>query len=251
MNPDSLRDYYDAKATASDELAATYESPVKYKRFFYRMRFERVLGAVEPREEESILDLGCGTGYYTRHLVNAGAHVVAAEYAPAYLQQAMAYVGADRAAFRVEDAQQLSLGDNAFDKVLMTEVIEHLPDPAASLREARRVLRPGGLLVVSTPSRYSPLNVAYGFKRLVRRYPFNEHLHEFTPGEFTAALDAEFAVESLEFVNFLLPYPLDSLFIAIGSPGLSKAERVERVLGETPILRRIGWTMIARARKSV
>jgi hypothetical protein len=103
--------------------------------------------------------------------------------------------------------------------------------------------------VASTPSRFSPLNVAYGLKRRIRRYAFNEHLHEFTPFSFRRLLERHLDVETIAFANFLLAYPVDELYLRLGSPGLGLLERVERTLAGTPVLRRLGWTMVARARK--
>jgi 2-polyprenyl-3-methyl-5-hydroxy-6-metoxy-1,4-benzoquinol methylase len=67
--------------------------------------------------------------------------------------------------YRVEDGQCLSYGDATFDVVVCTEVIEHVADPHALLRETRRVLRPSGHLVLTCPSRafpvtYDPINRA-------------------------------------------------------------------------------------------
>jgi HAD superfamily hydrolase (TIGR01549 family) len=248
---DELRAYYEQRAHELDELAVTYEHPEPYKRFFYDTRFRAVLGALDPQPGELILDVGCGSGYYTRELIGRGATVTATEYAPATLAQAIRNLGALAAQvdFRLEDAQSLSFSDAAFHKVLLTEVIEHVPHPERAIGEAARVLRPGGLLVASTPSRFSPLNVAYGLKRRVRRYAFNEHLHEFTPFSFRRLLERHLDVEAIEFANFLLAYPADELYLRLGSPGLGLLERAERVLAATPVLRRLGWTMVARARK--
>ncbi|HEV3479799.1 MAG TPA: class I SAM-dependent methyltransferase, partial [Gaiellaceae bacterium] len=142
------------------------------------------------------------------------------------------------------------LPDESFDKVLLSEVIEHLREPERAIAEAARVLRPGGVLAVSTPSRFSPLNLAYAVKRRVRRYAFNEHLHEFTPRSFRRLVAEHLEVERFEFANFALPYPADELYLRLGSPALGVLERIERVLGGMPGLRRIGWTMIIRARRA-
>jgi 2-polyprenyl-3-methyl-5-hydroxy-6-metoxy-1,4-benzoquinol methylase len=248
----SLKDYYERKALEVDELAATYASAIPYKRFFYGARAAKVLELLDPGPGETIVDVGCGSGYYTRVAAEAGARVVAVDVARNYVEQARAHVGdalADRCAFRVEDAERLSLRDGAVDKVLMTEVIEHVPDPGPALREATRVLRRGGRLVVSTPSRFSPLNVAYAAKRRVRRYGFNEHLHELTPREFRALVGQDLELERLEFVNFLLPYPLDLVGARLGERGLVRLAATERVLARLPIVRALGWTMVAAARK--
>jgi hypothetical protein len=53
----------------------------------------------------------------------------------------------------------------------------------------------------------------------------------------------------MEFANFVLAYPVDELYLRVGSPGLGLLERVERALAQMPVLRRLGWTMVARARK--
>jgi SAM-dependent methyltransferase len=245
---DELSAYYEGRARELDELGVTYEHPQPYKRFFYGARFHAVMRALDPRPGEEILEVGCGSGYYTRELVRRGAAVTATEYTPSALAQARRNVG-ELAEFRLEDAQSLGFGDESFDKVLLSEVIEHVPVPERAVAEASRVLRPGGLLVVSTPSRFSPLNLAYGLKRRIRRYAFNEHLHEFTPGSFRRLLERDLDVESLEYANFVLAYPADELYLWLGSPGLGLLERLERGLARAPVLRRLGWTMIARARK--
>jgi HAD superfamily hydrolase (TIGR01549 family) len=248
---DELRAYYEGRALELDELAVTYEHPEPYKRFFYGTRLQAVLRALDPQPGERIVDVGCGSGLYARELVRRGATVTATEYAPSSLAQARHNVGGLAAGveFRLEDAQELTFSDSSFDKVLLTEVIEHLPRPAKAVAEAARVLRPGGLLVVSTPSRYSPLNLAYGLKRRVRGYAFNEHLHEFTPSSFRRLAGEHLDVESLAFANFLLAYPADELYLRLGSPGLGLLERLERLLAGAPLLRRLGWTMVIRARK--
>jgi 2-polyprenyl-3-methyl-5-hydroxy-6-metoxy-1,4-benzoquinol methylase len=248
---DELRSYYESRAHELDELALTYEHPAPYKRFFYGTRARAVLDALAAQEGEEILEVGCGSGWYTRELARLGAGVTATDYAPSPLAQAQRNVGplASEVDFRLEDAQALSFPDEGFDKVLMSEVVEHLPAPKRAIAEAARVLRPGGLLVVSTPSRLSPLNLAYGLKRRVRRYAFNEHLHEFTPGSFRRLVAPHLDVESVEFANFVLPYPVDELYLRAGSPGLVALARVERTLARVPLARRLGWTMVMRARK--
>ena len=249
---DDLRTYYETRAHELDELGLTYEHPEPYKRFFYGTRFHAVLRALDPQPGERILDVGCGSGVYTRELVERGAKVVATEFTPTPLALAKRNVGelAAQVEFRLEDAQALSLPDAAFDKVLLTEVIEHLPEPERAIAEAARVLRPGGLLVVSTPSRFSPMNLAYALKRRIRGYGFNEHLHEFTPRSFRRLVSHHFRVEGLDFANFVLPYPADELYLRLGSPALSVLKLTERILSRAPLARRLGWTMVMRARKA-
>ncbi|HEY6583220.1 MAG TPA: methyltransferase domain-containing protein [Gaiellaceae bacterium] len=248
---DELGTYYETRAHDLDELSLTYEHPQGYKRFFYRARFKTVLGALDARPDEKILDVGCGSGAYTRELVRVGAKVTATEIAPTPLELAKRNLGelAERVDFRLEDAQALDLPDGAFDKVLLTEVIEHVPKPELAIAEAARVLRPGGALVVSTPSRFSPMNLAYDVKRRVRRYGFNEHLHELTPGAFRRLVGEHLEVERLEYANFLLPYPVDELYLRLGSPAVAALKLAEKALARTPGVRRLGWTMVIRARK--
>lgn len=90
------------------------------------------------------LDLCCGHGIVARGLADAGARVSALDFSPAMLEMARALV--PEAQVFEGDAMALPFGEASFDAVTIGFGIPHVPDPAAVLAEARRVLRPGGRL---------------------------------------------------------------------------------------------------------
>jgi SAM-dependent methyltransferase len=100
----------------------------------------------------SVLDAGCGPGLNVRSLRSAepGWRVVGADYSPAGVRIAAERVGGT---FLNMDAHHACFRDGAFGGVVMTHAIGHVADPAAVLAELRRVLAPGGALVITTPNR--------------------------------------------------------------------------------------------------
>ena len=94
-----------------------------------------------------ILDLGCGTGGVLQHLQGLG-DAVGLDPAP----EAARYCRRRALPMVLGSGLELPFADGSFDAVLALDVIEHVPDDVAMLREARRVLRPGGTLVVTVPA---------------------------------------------------------------------------------------------------
>ena len=100
-----------------------------------------------------LLDLGCGPGTITLDLAArvAPGDVVGLDAATDVIEQAEARrseAGASNVSFSTGDAYALDLADASFDVVHAHQVLQHLTDPVAALREMRRVLKPGGLLAV-------------------------------------------------------------------------------------------------------
>ena len=135
----------------------------------------------ELRSGQRLLDLGCGPGTITLDLaarvapgevvgVDASAEVVAEAEA------ARAAAGVDGVRFAVGDAYALDQPDASFDVVHAHQVLQHLTDPVAALVEARRVLRPGGVLAVRD-SDYAAFAWAPTDPLLTR---WNELYHELT-----------------------------------------------------------------------
>ena len=98
-----------------------------------------------------VLDVACGVGYGSARLAASAAHVVGGDLSEEAIAYAQARYAADNVEFRVLDAAALPFADGSFDVVCSFETIEHLPDRDAYLDEVARVLRPDGVLLVSTP----------------------------------------------------------------------------------------------------
>ena len=117
--------------------------------------FDRDLTAPRPFAGLRLLDIGCGGGLLCEPMARLGAEVVGADPAPRNIP--VARLHAERAGlaidYRVTTAEALEAAGERFDVVLNMEVIEHVPDPASFVAACRGLLRPGGLLLLSTLNR--------------------------------------------------------------------------------------------------
>jgi SAM-dependent methyltransferase len=109
-----------------------------------------------------LLDVGCGFGRHAYEAAKRGARVVAFDYAEAELKEVRNTFGAMASAGEVGDASlagtvqgdatRLPFADAGFDRIIASEVLEHVPDDEGALRELARVLRPGGIMAVTVPA---------------------------------------------------------------------------------------------------
>ena len=129
-------------------MALLSENPFHYS-IATRVRnpyFQRFLA---PQPGERVLDVGCGVGYYTVLLGECGANLWGMDADLDAVLVARRLYG-DR--FLVGRAEELPFADNSFDKLLCSEVLEHIHDDGAAVAELRRVAKEGAIIVVTVPS---------------------------------------------------------------------------------------------------
>jgi ubiquinone/menaquinone biosynthesis C-methylase UbiE len=103
------------------------------------------------------LDLGCADGYWSIALAERGAgSVVGMEPIQERVDGAQSRPHPPSVSFGVGNSEKLPFPDGSFDGVLLNEVLEHVENEEATLREIARVLRPGGYLALFSPNRWFP-----------------------------------------------------------------------------------------------
>ena len=111
---------------------------------------------IAPLEHREVLDVGCGGGILAESMARAGAHVLGIDLAQAVLDVAELHAIDTKigVSYRAVSAEALALErPAAFDLVTCMEMLEHVPDPAAMLASLRRLVKPGGDVIVSTLNR--------------------------------------------------------------------------------------------------
>src|SRR5262249_31118798 len=95
-----------------------------------------------------VVELGCGTGFFTATLASKAQSVVATDLSPGMLAVACDQVTAANVSFQAEDCQSTSFPDRTFDTAFVSLVI-HFTEPRRALTEINRILKPGGTLIIA------------------------------------------------------------------------------------------------------
>lgn len=130
-----------------------------------------------------VLDIGCGNGNFLEHARRVGWQTVGLEVDPISSEIARRR-GFEVISRLLEDA---TFPAESFDVVTMSHVIEHLPDPRRTLEECRRILKPGGWLVMATPNTGSLGHARFGRDWLGLDAP--RHLIIFNPRAMTSLVE--------------------------------------------------------------
>lgn len=138
----------------------------------------------QQRPSGSFLEVGCAGGAFLNAARDAGYHVKGVEFSSEAVNFAQKRFGLD---VKAGDLVSAGFLDNSFDVVFMGDVLEHLPDPVATVREINRVLSPTGILVIECPMQTNTIFSRAGFagysllgrRATVHLPPY--HLFEYRP----------------------------------------------------------------------
>ena len=153
----------------------------------HQLRYDFVLLRLPPNP--NVLEIGTGVGAFTKQLLPKCGRYVGVEYDPAACDEARRNSGAE---IIVGDARKLPFGDNQFSFIICLEVLEHLGDYAAGVKNIHRCLNSVGTAVISVPYRQ------VGGKSTVNPY----HLYEPGESELVSLLRRYFATVEVHYLYF-------------------------------------------------
>ncbi|MEP7235649.1 MAG: methyltransferase domain-containing protein [Ignavibacteriota bacterium] len=163
--------------------------------------FETRLGATEhserrvreeillqmPPDVRSVLDVGSGSAWVAKHFQNEEVFVCSLDATIINTAKALEKYPSSKHAAVVADAFALPFRKGTFDCVIASEIIEHVPDPKAFVRSLLKVLKPGGVLIISTP--YKEVLKYSLCIHCNQKTPLNAHLHSFDEEKLRALYD--------------------------------------------------------------
>lgn len=182
---------------------ASYEGASRLQRLMGNIMFEMIENQAD--QPGRILDLGCGTGWFTRKLagVEGGASVTGIDLSPAMVNYAREKASPG-IAWVVADAEAIPLPDKSCDLVFSNLMIQWCANPAQVFRECRRILRPGGRLMVSTLLEGTLKELDQAWEQAD---PGQRHINQFeTKAAFQNLVSGELPGAGIDTETLRLPY---------------------------------------------
>ncbi|MBN1202175.1 MAG: methyltransferase domain-containing protein [Anaerolineae bacterium] len=209
----------------------------------FKKRVQTIFEWIPPRDEARILDCACGRGFYLNmYRYTSRCALAGLELDADIIRKAQRTVGhlPDITLTR-GNIYHLPFPDNYFDGAILSEILEHVEDDVAGLREVRRVLKPGGVVAITVPHAnypfwWDPINKTLEtlFHTKIRRGPlagiWANHVRLYTPDQLRAAVEkAGLAVEAeRSFTHTCFPF-IHNLVYGLGKPLLESGLLPERM----------------------
>jgi 2-polyprenyl-6-hydroxyphenyl methylase/3-demethylubiquinone-9 3-methyltransferase len=160
---------------AYDDPVALLRAEAKLKNPWIANEIQTHLG----NESLDILDIGCGGGFLTNYLALRNHKVSGLDLSPSSLAVAKNADESKSVNYVLGDAYELPFADQAFSVVTCMDFLEHVDEPERVVREASRVLKPGGLFIFHTFNRnwFAKILVIHGVEWFVKNTPKDMHVY--------------------------------------------------------------------------
>lgn len=211
-----------------------------------------------PENPQLILDNGCGTGDLLREMLPLCKMIIGSDISKAMLKEAGNLIGkTNRILWVVSPGESLPFADGIFDVICFRGALHHMSDEVLALKEAYRLLRNGGLLMLSEPNDDSlllklPRKIA---NRRIARFG-NDH-KAFSSKKWLKTIEqAGFSIKTTKYFSFLSQplcgmsdlFPLMKIFPFSGKVG-GLLVRFDEICSKLPIIRRQSFDLFVVARK--
>ncbi len=133
---------------------------------------DHILALLNIRSGDRVLDVGCGSGEFTRYIaLDSDATFTGVDNDPPLIDYACSHA-TDNTSYLLADACRLPFPDGSFDLIVSHTFLTSVADPAAAMKEMRRVCKPGGRIASITPDSFNrrPLRVLFSIKTDITTY---------------------------------------------------------------------------------
>lgn len=190
-----------------------YDSEIPGVKFLHRTRLKTILHMISKAASRAtnhkpieLLEIGCGDGYVLKEIERkfpTAFNFTGIDISKTALRRAKNLC---QARLIKADAQKIPINLNQIDITICTELIEHLPEDIALLKEVHRILKPSSFLILTTPNFYTFENITM---RILGRKPavtIPEHLREYSYNELTSKIKRTgFNILEFQSIGFYIP----------------------------------------------